>query len=108
MTEPLEPQVTRTPRPKTDPQRLVFIWTMIVGLLLAGVAFAYKIAEFIHTMSSEDAKGFADVPVTVYFFVAAGWLCLLTWCLLTGKFKDLDRAKFDMLEQEDEYERQGI
>ena len=33
-----------------------------------------------------EVKGFADVPITVYFVVAAGWLCLLTWCFLSGKF----------------------
>ena len=88
--------------------RLVFLWTMIVGLALSGVALAYTIAEFIYTMSSEAARGFADVPVTVYFFIAGGWLCLLIWCVMTGKFKQMEQAKFDMLEQEEEYERQGF
>ena len=94
---------------KSDrPARIVFIWTMVVGIILSGVAFAYKIAEFIYTMSSDAARGFADVPVTVYFFIAGGWLCLLVWCLLTGKFRQMERAKFEMLEREEEYERRGI
>lgn len=88
-------------------QRLVF-WTLVIaGLLAAGVAFVYKISEFIFTINSDEVKGFADVPVAVYFVVAAGWLCLLIWCFTTGKFHDLERAKFEMLELEAEYERNG-
>jgi len=79
-----------------------------LGLLGAGLAFAYKTAEFIYTISSEEARGFADVPVTVYFAVAAGWLCLLAWCFLGGKFKDIERTKGDLIAREEEYERLGI
>ncbi|RMD99085.1 MAG: hypothetical protein D6812_12230 [Deltaproteobacteria bacterium] len=88
--------------------RLVFIWSLLIGIILSGVAFALKVTEFIYTMSSEEAKGFADVPVTVYFFIAAGWLCLLVWCFLTGKFKEMEREKYDLIELEERYEREGI
>jgi hypothetical protein len=80
---------------------------MILGTIAAGLAFAYKLAEFIFTLSSDEAKGFADVPVTVYFFVAAGWLALLVWCFATGKMRDLESTKHEMLAQEEEYERRG-
>lgn len=87
----------------------ITLWTaMIAGLLMAGVAFSYKVAEFIFTLNSDEVKGFADVPVTVYFIVAAGWVCLLVWCFLTGKFTDMERAKYDMLDAEAEYERRGV
>jgi hypothetical protein len=93
--------------PGTRRQRIVLWVVMIAGLLCAGVAFAYKVAEFIFTLGSDEVKGFADVPVTVYFVVAAGWLCLLIWCWVTGKFTELERAKYEMLEMEAEYERRG-
>jgi cbb3-type cytochrome oxidase subunit 3 len=84
------------------------LWiAMILGIFVAGVAFAYKIAEFLVTLNAPEAQGFADVPVTAYFFVAAGWLFLLVWCFRTGKFKNMEQAKYDMLRQEEEYERQG-
>ena len=87
----------------------IILWTaMIAGLLMAGVAFSYKVAEFIFTLGSDEVQGFADVPVTVYFIVAGGWTCLLVWCFLTGKFTDMERAKYDMLEMEAEYERLGV
>lgn len=88
-------------------QRVLWI-SMIVGVVFGGAAFAYKIVEFLFTLSSPEARGFAEVPVTVYFFVAAGWLCLLVWCFVSGQFKNLEQAKFDMLEMEEEYERRGI
>jgi hypothetical protein len=88
--------------------RLVVIWTMVVGVALAGVAFAYKIAGFIYTLSSPDFRGTFDVGVTVYFCVSSAWLCLLVWCLLTGKFKRMEQAKYELLRQEEEYDRLGI
>ena len=88
--------------------KLVVIWTMIVGVALAGVAFAYKIAGFIYALSTPDFRGTFDVGVTVYFCVSAAWLCLLVWCLLSGKFTEMERAKYDLLRQEEEYERRGI
>ena len=88
--------------------RLLVIWTMIVGIALAGVAFAYKIAGFIYAVSTLDFRGTFDVGVTVYFCVSAAWLCLLVWCFLSGKFTHMERAKYDLLRQEEEYERRGI
>jgi len=86
----------------------IILWTcMIGGLLAAGTAFSYKVAEFIFTLSSKDVQGFADVPVTVYFVVASGWLCLLAFCFVSGKFKDIESSKWDMLKQEIDYERRG-
>jgi hypothetical protein len=86
----------------------IWLWSiMIVGLIATGVAFTYKMAEFIYTLTSEEVKGFADVPVTVYFVVAAGWLFLLAWCFLSGKFHDLEKSKYEMLDLEAEYERRG-
>jgi hypothetical protein len=93
---------------KSERRERKAIWiAMIGGIAAAGVAFAYKVAEFLFTLGSTEVQGFADVPVTIYFIVAAGWLLLLVWCFLTGKFKDVERAKYEMLEMEAEYERRG-
>ncbi len=94
--------------PVDRPARLVIIWTMVVGLVLSGLAFAYKIAEFMFTMSNPEFAGSFDVPIMVYFAIASGWLALLVWCFMTDKFKDMERAKYEMLAREDEYERLGV
>jgi hypothetical protein len=91
-----------------SPRARLILWTaMILGLLGAGTAFAFKVAEFVFTIGSEDLPGFADHPVAVYFFVAAGWLAILGWCFMTGKMRDLEQPKHDMLAREEEYERRG-
>jgi hypothetical protein len=102
-----DPATDPAPDPARGPRRWLFWTVTMLGLGGAGVAFAYKIAEFLFTLGSAEVQGFADVPVTVYFVVAMGWLCLLVWCFLTGKFTDLERAKYDFLTKEAEYERQG-
>lgn len=85
------------------------MWIMfVVGFIAAGFCFVYKIAEFVFTMGGSEVKGFADVPITVYFAVAGGWLCLLIWCFATGKFANAEQAKFDMIAKEEEYERLGV
>jgi len=94
--------------PNDRASRLVLIWTMVVGVALAGVAFAYKVAGFIYAVSSPDFRGTFEVGVTVYFCVSAAWLCLLVWCLLAGKFKRMESAKYEILRQEEEYDRLGI
>jgi hypothetical protein len=93
--------------PSRRRERRVLWICMIVGTLAAGLGMAYKVAEFIFTLSSDEARGFADVPVTVYFFMAGGWFALLAWAFLSGQMTDAERAKYDLLAQEEEYERRG-
>jgi hypothetical protein len=88
--------------------RAIIIWSMVVGLILSGIAFAYKVAEFMFTMTSPDFAGSFDVPVIVYFAIALGWLCILGWCFATGTFHEMERAKLEMLAREEEYEQRGI
>ena len=88
--------------------RRVIVGTLVFGILIGGLAFAYKMAEFIHTLSSPDFAGTFDVGITVYFVVAGGWLCLLVWCLLTGQWKKMESGKYDLIADEEAYERRGI
>jgi hypothetical protein len=100
---PSEPTKHTPPRP----ERILLWAAMIGGVAVAGIAFVYKIAEFIFTLNSDSVQGFADVPVTIYFVVATGWLLLLVWCFLCGKFRDVVEAKYEMLRMEEAYERRG-
>ena len=89
-------------------QRWLLFALVVAGVVSAGIAFAYKIAEFLFTLTADEVQGFADVPVVVYFAVAAGWMALLAWSFFTGKLRDVEDAKNDFLEKEEEYERAGI
>jgi hypothetical protein len=88
-------------------QRWLLNGSIAVGLIGAGVAFCYKIAEFLFTLNSEEVRGFADVPVTVYFAVAAGWLALLVWSFLTGKLSEVEQSKCNLIRMEEDYDRLG-
>jgi len=100
-------QHVETLGPMSRKQRWLLYGCVTLGLLGAGVAFGYKIAEFLFTLNSEEVRGFADVPVTVYFAVAAGWLALLIWSFLSGKLNESEQSKAELLEKEREYERLG-
>jgi hypothetical protein len=89
------------------PERILLWAAMVIGIFAAGAAFIYKIAEFIFTLNESSVQGFADVPVTIYFVVAAGWLSLLVWCFVSGQFKNVEEPKYEMLRLEEEYERRG-
>lgn len=108
-TQPGEPTANKSDlqdRMERRSKRILWI-SMVVGIVFGGAAFAYKIVEFLFTLSAPEARGFVEVPVTVYFFVAGGWLFLLVWCFASGKFKNLEQAKYDMLAMEAELEARG-
>lgn len=109
-SSPVSPvsEVLRAHRERERRRHRLVVWVMAVGIAAGGLAFAWKVASFLHTMSSPDAEGFADVPVTAWFFVAGGWLSLLVWCLLTGRLREMETSKLDLLAKEERYDRLGI
>jgi hypothetical protein len=80
--------------------------TLWVGCAVAALTFAYKIVEFVWTLDSPEAPGFAVVPVVTYFIVATGWVLLFAWAYLHGQFADMERPKTTLLEREDALDRQ--
>lgn len=84
--------------------RLVHVFFSL-ACLTAGCMFVYKLFAFLTTIKRDELAGFAFDPLIVYGFVAIGFLFLLGWAVLTGQFRDLERAKYEMLERFDEQER---
>ena len=81
----------------------IVLWS---GTVIAGFTFAFKIVEFIWTLDSPEAPGFAVVPVVTYFIVAAGYALLFAWAYLSGQFANMERPKTAFLEREEELDRQ--
>lgn len=81
-----------------------YIWVAvtIVGILAAGSGFIFKLTEFIKVAQTKDAEGFALVPVTIYFCVTAGFLCLFIWNYMRGGFDNVEAPKYDMLKRHEE------
>jgi hypothetical protein len=91
---------------RKNPFVVPVVFTIIVGG--CGLAFMTKLYRFIGTLyeGGPDALGFALVPVMNYLTVAAGFVMLLVWAFLNGQFVDIERAKYEMLENEARYDRE--
>jgi cbb3-type cytochrome oxidase maturation protein len=77
-------------------------------VLTAGTAFLFKLIEFFVTATSQGADALASflIPVLNYLLVAAGFLCLFLWAYSSGQFRDVEHAKYRMLELQQEIDRQ--
>jgi hypothetical protein len=71
----------------------------------AAAGFFAKFVQFLRALQSDEAGRFAIVPILNYLAVAAGFVCLLVWAVLRGMFRDIERPKYTMLENEDRLDR---
>ncbi len=86
--------------------------TVVLGfaaavLVIAGLGFAYKTTQFAATIVKDDVEGFGVVAVGLYLIGMLPIVFLTLWAVLTGKFRDVERPKFRLLELDREIERGG-
>ncbi|HKQ49970.1 MAG TPA: hypothetical protein VJZ71_17985 [Phycisphaerae bacterium] len=92
-------------RPRESRAKRIVLWTIAILILLpAGYGFAEKLMLFILAVRRDLIGGFTIVPVVNYLIVTAGMVCLLLWGIAHGMFRDVERAKYDMLEREEQLE----
>lgn len=85
---------------------IVVVAMAILILVPAGYGFISKLVYFIHVAGGErDNLSFIVIPLLNYFILAAGFFCLLLWAVAQGMFRDIERPKYAMLEQEEELDR---
>jgi hypothetical protein len=85
----------------------VVIMTVIIAVP-AAYGFGTRMLEFIRTYASADGGGFAIIPVVTYTLVSIGFICLMIWAVAHGMFRDIEKPKHTLLEQEerlDEHDR---
>jgi nitrogen fixation-related uncharacterized protein len=95
-------------REELSPAARRFLWVFSITLVLvAGTAFLFKLIEFysIATTQGSDALASFLIPVLNYLLVAAGFFCLFLWAYSTGQFRDMEAAKYRMLELQREIDR---
>jgi cbb3-type cytochrome oxidase maturation protein len=101
----------RTAAPAADPlarkpqsrAARMFLWAFSICMLLtAGGAFIFKLVEFIYSFTTNPTVRFSLIPILTYLIVAAGFGCLFMWAYLSGQFKDVEEAKYRMLEMQRE------
>jgi uncharacterized membrane protein YhaH (DUF805 family) len=98
----------RRPRRGRRQLRTIVVLGMAVAVLVgAGVGFVYKMSEFVMTIVKDDVEGFGAVAVIVYLVGIVPIIFLTLWAVLTGRFHDIERPKFRMLELDREIERGG-
>ena len=77
----------------------------MVIVLPAAYGFTTKFVQFIRVLSQDERGAFTILPILNYSAVAAGFICLLLWAVAQGMFRDIERPKYTMLENEEELDR---
>lgn len=86
---------------------LVLFAMAVAVMAFAGLAFTYKMAEFAMTIVNDDVSGFGAAAVATYLTGMLPLLLLTLWAVFSGRFRDVERPKYRMLELHDELEREG-
>ena len=83
--------------------------TIVAGVLIlipSMLGFIMKFPELMALTSGatggETEGGFAITPVINYLLASVGFLFLLLWAAMNGMFRDLEKPKYVMLENERE------
>ncbi len=117
MTNIIETNVKATPPFKsldvvTSRKDRSIAWTVtivfgVVILVPCLMGFVVKFGELVALTKDPEDGGFAITPVINYLLASAGFFFLLLWAALNGMFRDLERPKYLMLENERELDAHG-
>jgi hypothetical protein len=100
-----------TESPRVDVSRvsgersMAWTVTLVFGVLIlipSMLGFVMKFGELMALTKGVSDGGFAITPVINYLLASAGFFFLLLWAALNGMFRDLERPKYLMLENEQE------
>jgi hypothetical protein len=72
----------------------------VVILVPSMLGFANKFREFIMIFRGEVDGVFAISPIMNYLLASLGFFFLFCWAIAHGMFRDLERPKYAMLENE--------
>jgi uncharacterized membrane protein YqaE (UPF0057 family) len=81
-------------------QAWITIAMAILILIPSMYGFLGKFIEFIHIYRGTGGGEFAVAPIMNYLLASAGFFCMLLWAAWNGMFRDIERPKFEFLENE--------
>ncbi len=84
--------------------------TIVFGVLIlipSMLGFVMKFGELMTLTGGSSDGGFAITPVINYLLASLGFFFLLMWAAVNGMFRDLERPKYLMLENERELDAHG-
>jgi len=74
---------------------------LAVAILIPSLwGFGSKFVEFVALYRGDADGAFAVSPILNYLLASLGFLCLFGWATLHGMFRDIERPKYAMLENE--------
>lgn len=94
-----DPHDDDAPRPPKR-NRLWAILTVIFFLGPAMFGFGTKFYELIRVFQGDSAGAFAVTPIVNYLLAGCGFVMLFAWAARNGMFRDIERPKFEMLDNE--------
>jgi nitrogen fixation-related uncharacterized protein len=87
-------------RPNAKRNRL---WAVVAVAFFLGPAmfgFGTKFYELIHVFQGDSSGAFAVTPIVNYLLAGCGFVLLFAWAARNGMFRDIERPKFQMLDNE--------
>jgi hypothetical protein len=81
-------------------RRLLGLLLALVILVPSLLGFGNKFLELIRIYRGDADGAFAVAPITNYILASTGFLLLFFWAAGNGMFRDIERPKYAMLENE--------
>lgn len=91
--------MTDTPRAARIRARVTLILAIAI-LIPSMYGFAGKLWEFVHIYRGDADGAFAVTPILNYLLASGGFLMLLFWATAHGMFRDIEKPKQSMLDNE--------
>jgi hypothetical protein len=94
---------TLAERPRGSESRRKAWITLVMAVLIlvpSLYGFAGKFIEFVHIYRGTGGGEFAVAPILNYLLASAGFFCMLLWAAWNGMFRDIERPKFEFLDNE--------
>jgi hypothetical protein len=79
------------------------IWAVTAVVFFLGPAmfgFGTKFYELVRVFQGDASGAFAVTPIVNYLLAGCGFVLLFAWAAKNGMFRDIERPKYDMLENE--------
>lgn len=79
------------------------LWAVTAVVFFLGPAmfgFGTKFYELVRVFQGDASGAFAVTPIVNYLLAGAGFVLLFAWAARNGMFRDIERPKYQMLENE--------
>lgn len=86
--------------------RRALLWFFGFVIVMGGAGFTFKLYEFFVDLTDADGLRFAGAHILTYILTAGGFVLLLVLAFMRGHFADIEKPKFDMLENERRMDRE--